>query len=409
MLLMVLLVLIFLCAAGPAVLFCINLRAYAPPPPLMSVDEVSGVAVLIPARNEEANIGAAVDSVLTSIGVDVQVFVLDDASTDRTAEIVREAALRDARVQLLTGRDLPPGWNGKQYACWRLAQAAASQSGPADTLLFLDADVRVAPGCIERMVAFQRSSGAALVSGFPRLMTVTWLEKLLLPLIHFVLLSFLPIASMRRSTNPAMAAGCGQFLMANRAAYFKCGGHDAIRATMHDGLKLPRVFCEHGFRTDLADVTDLASVRMYRNAREVWNGLAKNATEGMAAPARIVPFTVLLGLGQVMPATFILAIAVFCFFLTFHHMFIIGVRNWCALICVCGLFVLMLAASSMPRILAVSRFKQPLLSALLHPLGVVVLLCLQWYALLRQVFGRPVGWRQREYASATSGEASGKQ
>ena len=85
--------------------------------------------------------------------------------------------------------------------------------------------------------------------------------------------------------------GCGQFILARREAYRKTGGHAEIRATMHDGLLLPQLFRRHGFRTDIADLTYLATCRMYHNAGEVWRGLAKNATEGMAAPSRILPFT----------------------------------------------------------------------------------------------------------------------
>ena len=144
-------------------------------------------------------------------------------------------------------------------------------------------------------------AGAGLVSGFPRQATETWMEWMLLPLIHFVLLGFLPLDRMRKGTDPAFAAGCGQFLMVTREAYVASGGHAEIRATMHDGLLLPRLLRQKGFRTDLADLTGLATCRMYRSAGEVWRGLAKNATEGIAAPARILPISALLFLGQVAP------------------------------------------------------------------------------------------------------------
>ncbi len=94
--------------------------------------------------------------------------------------------------------------------------------------------------------------------------------------------------------------------MVRRDAYRKTGGHAQIRATMHDGLLLPQLFRRHGLRTDIADLTHLATCRMYHNASEVWQGLAKNATEGMASPARILPFTFLLFCGQILP--FLLAV-----------------------------------------------------------------------------------------------------
>jgi hypothetical protein len=386
--------LIFLCAATPAVLFIVNLRRYCEP--RVAAGETARVAVLIPARNEEANIEACVESVLASVGVEFEVLVLDDASTDRTASIVAAIAARDARVRLIAGRELPAGWNGKQHACWLLAQ----QSSTA-LMLFLDADVRLTLDAVARCVAELKRRNVALLSGFPRQITVGWLEKLLLPLIHFVLLGFLPMERMRSTTKPAYAAGCGQFFLVERAAYFASGGHKAIRATRHDGLRLPQAMRAAGFRTDIVDLASLASVRMYESSRAVWLGLAKNATEGLGAPGRIVPLTALLVLGQVLPV-----IAGGLWLAFWVSSLIVGATfdqpQVAAAVSV--LLALAVVASFLPRLLAVRRFRQSFLSALLHPAGVVVLLVLQWYALGMQVLGRPVAWRARSYATAPAKE-----
>jgi glycosyltransferase involved in cell wall biosynthesis len=397
---LLLLGLMFICAVVPALLFMANLRSYVPPPLMRSDTPEASISVLIPARNEEANIAAALGCVLAGAGVTLEVLVLDDASTDATAAIVEEIAARDGRVRLLRSAKLPAGWNGKQHACWQLARASH-----APVMLFVDADVRLEPDAIARMAAFQRASRAALVSGFPRLITIGFMEWMLLPLIHFVLLGFLPVERMRKTTDPAMAAGCGQFMMVEREAYFASGGHEAIRATMHDGLLLPRAFRRAGFHTDLADLTELAQVRMYDSAATVWLGLAKNATEGIAAPKRIVPITLVLLLGQVVPIL-----------LALYGLLFLGLSSidfdatheewvrWLGEILL--ITVPLLAASYLPRLLAVRRFKQQLKSALLHPLGIVLLLCVQWYALARQVMGKPVGWRSREYSSQNGEEVS---
>jgi hypothetical protein len=232
------------------------------------------------------------------------------------------------------------------------------------------------------MAAFQVRSGSDLVSGFPRQETETFLEWLLLPLIHFVLLSYLPLAAMRSSSAPGFAVGCGQFLMMRRDAYRKTGGHAQIRTTMHDGLMLPQLFRRHGLRTDIADLTHLATCRMYHNASEVWRGLAKNATEGMATPARILPFTFLLVCGQILPVLLACALLVSpaSFNKTAHSLI------WVAL-----------GASLLPRLFSVWKYRQPLLSAWLHPLGVALLLTIQWYALLGKLAGQRVTWKERAY------------
>ena len=397
MILLTLAVLIFLCAVVPALLFIANLKLYrAPDPGLISRIRV---AVLIPARNEEQNIAACMEHVLRSLDADLEVLILDDASTDRTAAIVREIGTTDPRVRLLSSASLPAGWNGKQHACWQLAQASA-----APFLLFLDADVRLHPAAITRCLTEAQRTKVALLSGFPRQITVGFLEWMLLPLIHFVLLGFLPLARMRSTTDPALAAGCGQFLLAEREAYFAAGGHAAIRSTMHDGLLLPRAFRRAGFPTDLVDLTHLAEVRMYDSAAKVWQGLAKNATEGIASPGRIVPITILLLLGQLVPALIAMLIALAMLALLLNaNVFDVGIHVTRPMVTTASLGIILLAfcASYIPRLLAVKRFEQPLKSALLHPLGILLLLVIQWYALTRQILGKPVGWRQRAYASGT--------
>jgi glycosyltransferase involved in cell wall biosynthesis len=375
-------VLAFFCATVPAMLWVWNMLIYREPGAASCGDTGTcllseGVSVLIPARNEERVIAASIESLLASRGIEIEIIVLDDGSTDGTAEIVRTIAARDARVSLRSSPPLPGGWNGKQHACYALAQAARS-----NVLCFLDADVRLAPEALAAMSGFLSRTGSDLVSGFPRQETETPLEWLLLPLIHFVLLSYLPLAAMRVLSAPGFAVGCGQFMMVRRDAYRKTGGHAAIRTTMHDGLLLPQLFRRHGLRTDIADLTHFATCRMYQNASQVWRGLSKNATEGMATPARILPFTFLLLFGQVIPLLLAVSLAIAPASYSAHERALIYVS---------------VAASFVPRILSVWKYRQSLLSALLHPLGVTLLLVLEWYALIRKLAGQPVTWKERAY------------
>ncbi len=357
------------CALIPAVLFVVNLHRYRAPVGASA----ASVSVLIPARNEAHAIGSAVEAALRSTSVALEVVVMDDGSSDGTDSVVEEIAARDGRVRLARAPALPAGWNGKQHACWALAAEAQH-----DVMCFVDADVRLEPEALTRMASLLTAGGSGLVSGFPQQITKTWLEWMLLPLIHFVLLGFLPLGRMRAGSDPAFAAGCGQFLMVRREEYFACGGHAAIRATMHDGLLLPRLFRAAGFRTDLADLTELATCRMYTNAAEVWKGLAKNATEGIADARRIVPISMVLVLGQIVP-----------FVLVFFGGRLGRVAEACVLI---GM-----VAAWAPRLLAVARFRQDWRGAVLHPIGIAVLLAIQWYALGRKLRGGAVSWKARAY------------
>jgi len=233
-------------------------------------------------------------------------------------------------------------------------------------------------------VAELRARDAKLVSGFPFQQTGSFGERLLLPLIHFVLLGFLPVRWMRQSLSPAYGAGCGQWFIADRDAYHQAGGHAAIRDTLHDGIRLPRAFRKAGFRTDIFDATWLATCRMYHGSIATWQGLLKNAHEGMASNGQLPFWLFVLGLGQVAPLP----------------LFAIGfVSGWP------GLAVAMLGLASAlcywPRLLALSRFAHPVDSVLLHPLGIAVLLAIQVHAGGRRTLGLASTWKGRAYGPGT--------
>jgi hypothetical protein len=366
-------------AALPALLTVANLRLFRPPPSPPAGGPLPPVSVLVPARNEEQAIGRLMGDVLASEGVDLELVVLDDSSDDRTAEIVAAVADRDPRVRLVRGGPLPAGWCGKQHACWQLARAARHE-----TWVFLDVDVVPARDAVARSVAFLEAGGAGLASGFPRQETGSFLEWLLLPLIHFVLLGYLPLARARQDNTPSLAAGCGQLFVTRRADYERAGGHAAIRASLHDGVKLPRAYRRAERVTDIFDATEIASCRMYSRSVDVWRGLSKNATEGVGSAATIVPFTILLGGGAVLPP------------LLAGWGLATGFAGWPT-----GAVAVTLAAAALayvPRILDAVRFRQSITSALVHPLGVAVFLAIQWVALVRKTLGLKTAWRGRSLA-----------
>jgi hypothetical protein len=366
-------------AAIPATLSLVNLGVFRPTPPEPMARPRRRVSVLVPARNEAAAIGPCLEGVLASRDVDLDVVVLDDASTDGTGAIVAGLAARDGRVRLVSGRPLPAGWCGKQHACAQLAEAAA-----CDTWVFLDCDVALVPEAIARCAAFLDASGAALAGGFPRQVTGAFLDWLLLPLIHFVLLGFLPVARSRVDGSPGLAAGCGQLFVTRRDAYAAAGGHAAIRGSLHDGVKLPRAYRRAGLRTDIFDASDIASCRMYARSIDVWQGLSKNATEGIGAPATILPFTILLAGGQILPFLLLLAGSAGGF---------AGWPAWAA-----PLAGLAAGLAYLPRLLEAARFRQSFSSVLFHPLAVAVLLVIQWVSLVRRCLGLKTSWRGRSLA-----------
>ncbi|WP_428389011.1 glycosyltransferase [Mucisphaera sp.] len=377
----ILAIVILVLTAIPAGMTLTNLLLYRQP----ETGEASlpAVSVLIPARDEERAIVPAVRSVLESeagSGLDFEVVVMDDHSSDATAERVLELAEEDPRVRLVEAPALPAGWFGKPHACQRLAEAAKH-----DVLLWMDADVRIEKGGLRALVAGLERSDAGLVSTVPRQVTDGLMEKLVIHQILYVLLGYLPMLRMKQSTSPAYGAACGQLMVARRGDYVKAGGHAVVRGVMHESLALSRAFRKAGIKTDLVDGTALARCKMYETAGQVWHGFAKNAHEGMGSPGAIVPWTVFLLGGQVLP-------------------WLIGLAwglGWIEVSLLSGQMIgASMGAALFTSLLLAWKFRQGVLAGLLRPLGMVVLVAIQWYAMVRSLRGRPVTWRGRAYAGA---------
>lgn len=368
-------------AAPAALLIAVNLPLFRPVAAAARRNgdaDPPAISILIPARNEEATIAGSIERALASTDAAIEVVVADDGSTDRTAEIVRRFAAQDARVRLTKVPPLPAGAIGKLHACAHLASVAAHP-----TMLFVDADVRLRPEAAAALAGQMRAAGADLLSGFPRQVTGTFFERLIIPLIEFVLLAYLPLPAMRRSAKPSFAAGTGQLILVDAAAYRAAGGHASVAHHIHDGLHLPRRFRQCGYRTDLCNASQLAECRMYENARDVWSGFAKNAHEGIGAPKLIGIFTALLGGGQVLPA---ILIAPAC----------LGWLSPPGAALAAAAFAL----STGMRLLLALALRQPAGIALLHPVAVAAFLAIQWTAFIKARRGRRVAWRGREYTAA---------
>ncbi|MGH7245285.1 MAG: glycosyltransferase [Phycisphaerales bacterium] len=366
------------------VMTLVNLAIYSRPP--QASGAAPSVTVCIPARNEEDNIEACVRSVLASRHKNLEVLVYDDQSADKTPLLVRDLIAADARVRGAETVALPSGWNGKQHACWRMGEQARGE-----WMIFTDADVRFGADCIGRALAAAGQRRAALISTFPKQITGSVAEDLAVPMIFFVLFSYLPMPMMRLSNSPAASAGCGQFLMVTREAYDKSGGHSAFKDSMHDGVKMPREVREAGFHTDLFDGTDLVSVRMYRGFAQTWRGFTKNAYEGIGSLGLLLFFTVVHLLAHVLPwvVAVIAAILWMSGSLT---------ADWRAAGVLAGVCV---GLNLLQRIVLSVRFRLGIVPVVLHPLGVVFMTVIQWYSLYLARTNRRV-WRGRVGVGASA-------
>lgn len=410
-----------LIAAIALTMTIVNLGVYRRSPADATLPDRSSalplVSVCVPARNEEANIEACVRSLLDNNGTTgeptgsplVEVVVYDDQSTDATPRLIQnmideEVSRAGSPAEPLLRRaptvPLPPEWNGKQHACWRMSRAARG-----DWLLFTDADVRFTPDALRRSIARAQRLNADLLSTFPRQIMGTAGEAMIVPMIFFVLFSYLPMPRMRTTKDPATSAGCGQFLLVRRRAYESFGGHSAFKSTMHDGIKMPREVRRAGFRTDLFDGSDLCSVRMYRGLAQTWRGFAKNAYEGLGSPGLLIFLTLLHALGHVLPW---LVVAVAAIDRTIgvptNLAAAFGLRHRLAdrtalVFAACAVIM-----AIVQRLVLAQRLRQGklgFLAAFLHPIGVIAMTAVQWYSLFLHLTGRRA-WRGRLATGASA-------
>lgn len=254
-------------------------RAGAPP-------TAEHVVVGVPARNEAHTIEALVGDLRAQTGVPrLTVHVLDDGSTDGTAERARAAAGEDPRIHVHAAPPLPPGWLGKPAAVQELTRLAWAADPAPDVLVLVDADVRLAPHALAASVDLLRSGNLALVSPWPTQVAVSPAERLVQPLQQWSWLATLPLRWAERSTRPSLAAANGQLLVLDASAHRAVGGHTRVAAQVVEDVALARVLRRAGFTTTVADGSSLASCRMYSGAAELRAGYGKSLWTAFGGPA----------------------------------------------------------------------------------------------------------------------------
>jgi chlorobactene glucosyltransferase len=363
---------------------CWNVVAWLRPGPATgSANPQITVSVLIPARNEEENIRDCLQQVLQQGSVVSEVLVLDDSSTDRTAEIAAEMSRADPRIRLLRGTDLPVGWTGKCWACQQLGEAATGQ-----WLLFLDADARITKGALPAILSTVDQQNCTLLSCWPGLVMRSFWELLLMPLLNFLTFTIYPAPlAYLRPQDASLGLAHGACILVERCEYNQFGGHTGVRGELFEDTKLARYWRRSGRRSCCVDGSRLVQVRMYSSLGQIWVGFEKNF---FAAFRNTLGFIVFLVSHLVL------------FFLPFVLLTAAAIRYGTAGIAVplvlCCLLVLLI------RLLLSHRFNHPFWSVLLHPVAELLLAAIAVNSWWRMTSGRGVRWKDRNYGgSAASG------
>ena len=357
--------------------YLLNLKTFRFSGALPPLETPPRISVLIPARNEEQRIRPCLGTLVSSNYADFEILVLDDHSSDGTAEIVLQRSKGDSRVRLIPGKDLPVGWTGKAWACHQLAQEAKGEF-----LVFVDADTRFSDITLAQAVNLAVQEKADLLSLWPFLEAKSWSEHLVIPYVHLFILLYLPHWVGGRFAS--LGAANGQFLLFRRTSYEAIGGHGAVSGHLVEDIALGRKMRAAGFRVLNRDGTNpghhiaLVRCRMYDNFRDLWDGFTKNLYP--AFDGRFLAFVFF----QLFQA--VVFLAPFLLLPFFPHDPVL----WIEIAIILSL-----------RLGMAQRFRQSWLGALFHPFGQALVLAIaanSWLQTLR----RRLPWRGRHYAHLSS-------
>lgn len=322
------------------------------------------LSILIPARNEEKSIALLLESILHQSFTNYEVYVLDDTSTDNTYHIVTTYAKRDGRIRVIKGKPLPPGWSGKNWACWQLSQKAN-----APVILFLDSDVILHRNALLLALSEFRKTNIGLLSLFPTMPIKKLYDLILVPLIHVILLALLPVALIYKHKDFRFSAAYGVFMMFDKDLYFKIGGHEKVAGINVEDIKLARNVKRNGYKEKMLLAVDYVKTDAYDSFRATFLGMSRSFYRG----SELHPVLFLFCLTGFMLSLFLPFILVF-----FNTAFLIPI-----------IMILIMRAFISYKV------KQSIfINTLLHPLQIVILYGMGVHSLYTSLT-HTVTWRGR--------------
>ncbi len=269
-----------------------------PPTPIRHTDLVS---VLIPARNEENNILNLLESLQNQDYTDIEVIVLDDDSTDNTYKLASNFCQKNTRFTTIKGEPLKNDWLGKNFSCHQLSQVAKGKY-----LLFLDADEVVENGLINNAVNRIKQGKLVLLSLFTNQVMLTFGERLVIPLMHYLLLNTLPLRMVRLSKSPALSAASGQFMIFEASSYHTHHWHAQVKDKIVEDIEIMKLVKTYQYPAEALLANGYIKCRMYTGYREALNGFGKNLLAGFKYNiAGLICYLLLIIVGPVFIALYL--------------------------------------------------------------------------------------------------------
>lgn len=329
-----------------------------------STDFKETVDVLIPARNEENTIGGLLSDLETQTFDKMQVWVYNDNSEDKTDIVVQSFVDKNKNFHLLQGVELPKGWSGKNHACDQL-----SKHSDADTMIFLDADVRISNDFISKAANYLHSNKLQLLSLFPVQRMVTFGEQLIVSMINWILVSLLPLKLVSYSSWVSFSAANGQCMVFNGETYRKFRWHSLVRNKVVEDIKIARVMKQQGEKIAVLLGSNDITCRMYTSFGDSVRGVARSSPAFFGNSIFFAFLFILL--------TVILPVFVFIYG---------GLL----------LSLLLITGSIVLRIIVAALSKQPVLLAIALHLVQVILLPVVIFRGFYMLYNRSYVWKNRK-------------
>jgi chlorobactene glucosyltransferase len=371
-------VIITVCLLFIAINLYLNLRSLRRPLTDVHLPEPAPfVSILVPARNEEVNIGACLESLLHQDYLNMEILVLDDNSNDGTADIVKQISTTDTRIKLFRGEPLAEGWAGKPFACYQLARKAKG-----DWLLFVDADTTHSRQMLRSVISLSLELKPSLLSGFPRQLATSLPQKIAIPVLYFIIFSWLPLWWLQYSKKSLPSLAIGQFLLFRTEDYWRMGGHQVVKSKILEDVWFGVETIRHGGRHITVDLSQVVSCNMYRTVGVMREGFIR----WMYSVSTLSPVA-LVGL---MATGYLLYLAPY-YWLWRGFTVATYTNQWQAVV------IFQVVIIFWMRWLLDNHFKEPVISSILHPFGFSFLLLSAFQSIYRQVTGAGVYWKKRLY------------
>ncbi len=332
----------------------------------------TNLSILIPARNEESNIEKCLNSIDTSNNLVKEIIVLDDDSNDNTLEILKKMSSSMVKLKIIKGKKKPEGWSGKSFACHQLSKYASS-----DWILFIDADTELEKNGVDKLIGYAQRNNYSMVSAWPKIEMKGVSEKILMPLLNFLVFSSFPAIYSFKSKISSLGIAHGACILFKKKSYDSLGGHYLVKDSLFEDTELAKKWRLNGDMSVCINGINIIKVRMYDSFNNIWLGFEKNSYPAFKNNFYFFTFHIFNFIFFSLPM----------FFIPLH---ILKISENIFLF-TSGLLILSL------RIGFSLKFKHPVWTSIFHLYSEIIFLLISLSSFMKYNFLGGIKWKSRKY------------